>query len=85
MPDILGMRPAPDEICAALAAERHAVGQSDEVAVEDDVADTNVGTPALVNNFRHQVLRVHQLDDHRGAGGEMLEPNPEPVRRGTAA
>ena len=85
MPEILGMRPAPDETCAALAAERHAVGQSDEVAVEDDVADANVGTPALVDNLRHQVLRVHQLDDHRVAGGDVLELDPEPARRGTAA
>ena len=74
---------------AALAGERHIAGQRDVGAVEGDVADADVWLFARVlarvatvlgTVLGHQVLLVHQLDQHRVAGPEVFEADPEPVR-----
>ena len=76
-------------MCVALAAEHHAVGQRDVGPVEDDVADADVWLLAcalicvatiLGTVLGRQVLLVHQLDQDRIAGSEVLEADPEPVR-----
>ena len=68
------------------AIERDTAGQHDLVAFEDDMADTDVRMRALVLkvmlipfNLGHQVLLVHQLDQHRVAGPDMVQLDRHPA------
>ena len=69
-----------------LAAECQAAGQHKGVSLEDGVADADVGRTARFVRARpililgRQVLLVHQLDEHRIAGLELLEFDVQPVR-----
>ena len=58
-----------------LAAKLQAIRQHNVAALEDDAANANVGTCALVPELGHQTLWIlaHQLDEYRIGGSAVSQ------------